>query len=348
VALSPPDAGVRTASPHRDDGVRAPMFDGSTRTLLGLLSPAGARARLSILIFHRVHAQPDALFPFEMHARAFLERMVWIRSWFNVMPLDVAVTRLASGTLPARALAITFDDGYADNFTVALPILRQLELHATFFVASAFIDGGRMWNDTLIEAVRGAIGDVLDLSTLDLGVHSIASPQLRARAIGELLPQLKYLAPSLRQARVDAIASLARACIRTDMMMTSVQLRGLVAAGMTIGAHTQTHPILTRLDAAAARREIADGRDALAAMTGQPVNLFAYPNGKPDVDYAVSHVRIVRELGFAAAVSTAAGAARGPEVLLELPRFTPWGGTPTRWSAGLARNLIAGTVRAAE
>jgi peptidoglycan/xylan/chitin deacetylase (PgdA/CDA1 family) len=123
------------------------------RVPLRLLSPGGARGRLSILIFHRVLAAPDPLFPAELDLRSFEERMRWIRGWFSVLPLDDAVVALARGTLPDRALAITFDDGYADNVTVALPILLRLRLHATFFIASAYLDGGTMWNDRVIDAV---------------------------------------------------------------------------------------------------------------------------------------------------------------------------------------------------
>ena len=160
----------------------------SVRGLLGMLSPAGARGRLTILIFHRVHAQPDDFFPQEMHAAAFRKRMIWVRTWFNVLALDEAVSGLARGSLPARALAITFDDGYADNYTVAWPILRELGLHATFFVAAAFLDGGRMWNDTLAETIRRVDVPSLDLSALDLGRHRLTArtprnPRVPARPI---------------------------------------------------------------------------------------------------------------------------------------------------------------------
>src|SRR5436190_19266614 len=103
---------------------------GWMRPMMALLSPAGRSARLTILIFHRVREQPDELFPDEIHASAFRERMIWIRSWFNVLPLDVAIAALERGTLPERALAVTFDDGYADNATVALPILCALGVPA--------------------------------------------------------------------------------------------------------------------------------------------------------------------------------------------------------------------------
>lgn len=81
------------------------------RPLFQLLSPSGARARLSVLIFHRVLPQPDPLFPDEIDAARFDAILGWLRSWFNVLPLDEAAQRLKDGSLPARAAALSFDDG---------------------------------------------------------------------------------------------------------------------------------------------------------------------------------------------------------------------------------------------
>jgi peptidoglycan/xylan/chitin deacetylase (PgdA/CDA1 family) len=274
-----------------------------------------------------------------MHAAAFLERMLWIRKWFNVLPLDEAVAALERGSLLARALAITFDDGYADNATVALPILRRLGLPATYFVATAFLDGGRMWNDTIIECVRRSRGE-LDLSSAGLGNYAVGSPQARRVAIAAIIGQLKYLPPEERQVRVERIAAQSVAALPGNLMLSAEQLRSLAASGMGIGGHTVSHPILAGLDDAAARREIADGRDLLQGIVRQPVRLFAYPNGKPNVDYTAAHVRMTKELGFAAAVSTAPGAARAGDSPYQLPRFTPWDRTPARWGGRLARNLF--------
>ncbi len=138
------------------------------------VAPSGARSRLTILIFHRVLARPDPLFPDEVDAAAFEARMRWVKDWFNVLPLGDAVQRLRDGRLPERPLAITFDDGYADNAKIAAPILLRLGLPATFFIATGFLDGGCMWNDTVIEAVRAAKGPVLDLAPLGLGAHPVS------------------------------------------------------------------------------------------------------------------------------------------------------------------------------
>jgi peptidoglycan/xylan/chitin deacetylase (PgdA/CDA1 family) len=317
------------------------------RPVFGALSPAGARGRLTILIFHHVHTCRDDLFPNEVHAETFRERMRWIRGWFNVLPLEEATAALRQGTLPGRALAITFDDGYADNCAVALPILRELSLHATFFIASRFLDGGRMWNDTVIETVRRSRGSELDLAAVGLGRHGIGTAEERRDAIRAVLAKLKYQPSAERQAVADAMGQLAGVALPDSLMLTRSQLRDLAAAGMGIGGHTASHPILARLDEAAARREIAEGRETLEEIVRQPIRLFAYPNGKPNIDYTAAHVRIARELGFTAAVSTASGAAHPGDTGYELPRFTPWDQTPVRWGLRLARNLRARVETAA-
>src|SRR5688572_19859233 len=165
----------------------------SFRWLFNALSPAGKAARLSVLIFHRVRATPDGLFPREPDAEQFEAKLRLIADWFHVMPLTEAIQAMRRGTLPARALAITFDDGYADNHTVALPILIRLKLPATFFVTSGYLDGGRMWNDTVIEAIRAAENAELDLSDLQLGHYPLTDTAARVAAISALVRHLKYL-----------------------------------------------------------------------------------------------------------------------------------------------------------
>jgi len=94
------------------------------------------------------------------------------------------------------------------------------------------------------------------------------------------------------------------------------------------------------MSAAKARYEIVESGRRLAEIVRAPVRLFAYPNGKPGKDYAVEHVRMVREAGYSAAVSTAWGAATTRTDPLQLPRFTPWDRSPDRFALRLIQNLI--------
>jgi hypothetical protein len=119
---------------------------------------------------------------------------------------------------------------------------------ATFFVATGFIDGGRMWNDSVIETVRGARGDTLDARCIGLDKQDISTIGLRRQAIERLLAALKYLPPEERQRRVDTLAAEASSPLPSDLMMTAEQVSPL-ASGMEIGAH-MTHPILAQLSGA--------------------------------------------------------------------------------------------------
>lgn len=309
------------------------------RTAAHWLSPGGPRARLSILIFHRVVPEHDPLQPDEPDPRRFEEVLRWMQQWFNVLPLDEAVARLAAGTLPARAAAISFDDGYADNALVALPVLKKVGLPATFFVATSFLDGGRMWNDTVIESVRRCRGPWLDLESIGLGRVATDGVEARRRAIGRLLPAIKYLGPGRR---AEAVAAVQRACgepLPDDLMMTSALVLALRRAGMQVGAHTRTHPILANIDDATAAAEIEGSKRDLEALLGEPVPLFAYPNGKPVADYDARHVQMVRRAGFVAAVSTSPGTATARSDPFQLPRFLPWDRQPLRFGMRMISNL---------
>jgi len=307
------------------------------RTGLSILSPQGARARLSVFIWHRVAPSPDPMFPGELHAERFVRTLGWIGRWFNVLPLDEAVRRLSDGTLPARAAAITFDDGYADNLTVAAPILKTAGMHATFFIASGYLDGGRMWNDGLIEAVRRSPLDVLD--TPQWGRFPLGDWRARETAALRLIDQIKYLEPAEREQAVIDVARAAHTTLPTDLMMSSAQVTQLHRLGFGIGAHTVSHPILAKIPLARAREEISAGRDSLERLIGARVPLFAYPNGKPGRDYLPEHVSLVRELGFDAAVATAWGASAQGDDVFQLRRFTPWDADRLRFGIRMAQNL---------
>jgi len=312
--------------------------------LLHLLSPGGERGRLTILIFHRVLPSRDPLFPDEVDAERFDQICRWLRDWFRVLPLDEGVLRLKAGTLPARAAAITFDDGYADNHDVALPILQRHGLTAAFFVATGFLDGGRMWNDTVIESVRASKLQTLDLSEVGeqgLGVHDLTDVVARRRAIDSIISRVKYLQPVQRTDTVSRIAEASGAPLPATLMMRSDQVHALHRAGMQIGAHTVTHPILATLAEEEVRREMQESKQCLERIIGSRVGLFAYPNGKPGEDYDERSVAVARELGFDAALSTTWGAARQADDPFQLPRFTPWDRTRWRYGARLARSLLA-------
>lgn len=313
-----------------------------TRAIGSAASRLTRSSRLTILVYHRVLPEPDFLRPREIDAAGFLTQMESLAEDFNVLPFGTAARLLEENRLPPRAVSITFDDGYADNEAVALPVLRRCGLPATFFIATGFVDGGRMWNDSIVEAVRVADAEALDLRQEGLGDYSAIPESRRCEIVAEMISRLKYLPADRREELVGRIVMRVDKTLPDDLMMTSAQVRKLVSAGMEIGAHTVNHPILGDLDDSAARREIEQSRDAIAAIAGSPVEVFAYPNGKPGTDYTRRDVDIVRSAGFRAAVSTALGAAAPGADPLQLPRLAPW----SRNRRGFAFRLIRNYGRA--
>lgn len=314
------------------------------RQALNLVSPGGHRGRLSVLIFHRVLPRVDPLFPTEVDAAYFDAVCSWLKAYFHVLPLDQAVQQLQAGSLPSRAAAITFDDGYADNHQVAMPILRKHGLTATFFVTTGYLDGGMMWNDAVIESIRRTAKPVLAANGI-VGVAleelQIGSEAEKGPAIQAVINRIKYLEPEQRKEFTTQLADRLEVVLPTDLMMTSAQVRDMRSNGMLIGAHTVTHPILALLDESQVAREAGESKRFLEELLGERVGLFAYPNGKLGTDYRPEQAGTIRELGFDASFATDWGAANGATDLFRMPRFSPWDRSPYKFSARMAWNLVA-------
>jgi len=282
--------------------------------------------RLSILNYHRVLTKRDPLRPFEPTAVEFSRKMEVLAKCFNPVGLADALTLIRQKKLPKRAVCVTFDDGYSDNLQVALPVLKRWKIPATVFVSSGYIDGSSMWNDRVIEAVRQWMGNGnahLDLSVLSLGVHSCSNISDSLGTIYRLLEKIKYCSADKRQTLVEGIER--KVGVNTgSLMMTRTELKKLYSEGVTIGAHTHTHPILSGLSEGASHWEIATSKALLESWLQAPVDYFAYPNGRFDRDYGLLQQEQVKSLGFKAALSTNPGAANERSNIWQLPRFTPW------------------------
>lgn len=301
------------------------------------------RQTLSILIFHRVLPVADPLRIDEPTAAEFDSLMAYMARNYRVLPLREAVALLRRGQLPRRTCCITFDDGYADNLTIALPILEKYRLPATVFIATGYLDGGRMFNDAVIDGIARSPLRSLDLNSISLGVLDISTDEKQRHAVGHILANLKYRPPQQRSEDIEAFLHIAQCGnLPGDIMLTSGQVADLASKGIEIGGHTVNHPILASIEDDAAQKEIATGKQRLESIIGKPVTSFAYPNGRPHQDYLLRHVGMVRELGFELAVSTSAGVSQPASDLFQLPRFTPWDKSKFMFSARMTKNALIG------
>lgn len=313
-----------------------------------LTSAVGRGGRgLLVLIYHRVLDAPDVMWPDTIRAPQFAAQMDLLAECFNVLPLSEALARLQSRSLPPRAVSVTFDDGYADNLTVAAPIMRERGVRATVFIATDYLDGGIMFNDAIAEAMRRAPAH-FDLSDLDLGVLELCDDHARRTAVSRLIGETKYRPPAERYAMAMEMLRRAGGADQFTLMLTTKQLCQLRDGGVEIGAHTATHPILTRVDPVAARNDMAQSKSVLESILKQPVRVFAYPNGRPGQDYDARHVSMARDIGFSAAVSTAWGAAHLNCDLHQIPRVAPWDTIASRYAARLVRSYLQRNVALAD
>jgi peptidoglycan/xylan/chitin deacetylase (PgdA/CDA1 family) len=288
------------------------------------LASLTSRQRILALTYHRVLPRPDPMRPFDMTAADFELQVATLARRFRLLTLRDAYARLAAGEHLTRTIALTFDDGYADNHDIALPILTRYGAAGTFFVATGFTAGERMWNDAVIDALGTTPHERLDLGALGLESVELGSAAQRRAAAARIIVHLKHRPPAERAGGVERLLRLADVHLAEHLMMNPEQIRSLARADMEIGGHTVTHPILNAVTDAEAQREIVDGKRDLEQLLDTRVTSFAYPNGRPGADYSARHVEMTRAAGFQIATSTVPGCIGPRSDPLQLPRIAPW------------------------
>ena len=277
-----------------------------------------------ILTFHRVNDDHDPFMP-AMPTTVFAARIAHIARHYRVLTVEDLVERARQGTVPRNALALTFDDGYRDNLTHAAPILVQHRLPATIFLATGYIGTPDVpWFDHVALAFK--LARRRDVTLPGCQPLRIETEAERLAGLELAMAWLKTLPDDERRGAVERLVAdlQPHAPDRPKRaMLTWGEVDALRGLGFSVGAHTVTHPILSRVKPERAREEIQGSKDAIERALGVPVRAFAYPNGGPG-DYSSTTVRLVRESGFTCAVSTRRGL-NGPAVpVFELRRGGPW------------------------
>jgi peptidoglycan/xylan/chitin deacetylase (PgdA/CDA1 family) len=269
-----------------------------------------ARGRLTVIMYHSISRLRRPGYPFDDQLvsatpEAFLRQLRFLRSHLDILSVGELLACLRQPqSLPQRPALITFDDGHADNYEVAFPLLRQERLHACFFLATGFIGTSSLpWWDqifccfryTRLAQLRSPFGK--EDPPFDL------APAKREFAIARFIRQLRDL-PTWGQA-VGIVRDLPAATgvtpetlLERPLFMSWKQVRQLAAAGMELGGHTRTHPILSRIaDRRVLRDEIAGCADDIQKAVGHVPLAFAYPTGGKEAMSAEADAEI-RDSGF--------------------------------------------------
>lgn len=291
--------------------------------------------KLFILMYHRVLNAPDLMDLGALTVNDFIWQMQLLSEYFNVLPLSDALDGLKNNTLPSKSVCITFDDGYADNYITALPVLLRYKLPATFFMTSAFLEGGLMWNDRVKESLRIIQDNELNLINFNLDNYDISSPAKKAYCSNVIISKIKYFPDDKKEECIQFIESLADK-LPDNIMMSVSQLKKLYRSGMEIGGHTVTHPILANLSDVEVKKEIYENKATLENILNTSLRYFAYPNGKIEYDYLLKHIDVVKECGYQAAFSTQWAVADQSSDIWQMPRCMPCETTPFRFMLRMA------------
>jgi peptidoglycan/xylan/chitin deacetylase (PgdA/CDA1 family) len=324
-----------------------------------------------VLLYHRVTdlaSDPQCLAVSPAH---FADHLDVIRADGVLMPLEELVDAARQDRVPPRAIAVTFDDGYEDNFRTAASLLADAQAPATIFVSTGTLEhGGEFWWDeidrlvlqpgTLPRLIRLQIGDragewdltgVTRWTAADCARYSAWNvergdvPTPRHRLYRDLCRELSRLTGSARDrvlAELLAVSGQDRLTRRTHRPLSAVEIAALAQAEqITIGSHTDSHSSLAHLAADEQQREIASGRRRLQSLTDLRVTTFAYPfGGSKDVsDHTVGSAR---EQGISIACCAHAGTVHREVDPLRIPRFVVRNWPPSefrqRWSGWTQAN----------
>jgi peptidoglycan/xylan/chitin deacetylase (PgdA/CDA1 family) len=280
-----------------------------------------------ILMYHRVADLRVDPWELAVGPEAFAAHLAVLRQTRRPLAMSEFVARARRGTLPSDAVAVTFDDGYADTLRQAQPRLAAAGVPATLFLATAFVGQAvEYWWDELARGILERNEALDDAVTIGGTVCRLALPAAddaagdsatwraseaprteRERLYLALWHRLRVLGPAERDAAMHALRTIlcAPGPRPDDLPMTAAEVSALAGDRLfEIGGHTASHPVLPSLTSAERRRDIAEGKAVCERLIGRTPSGFAYPYGANDEDSRAA----VAESGFGWACTTQAGA----------------------------------------
>jgi peptidoglycan/xylan/chitin deacetylase (PgdA/CDA1 family) len=282
--------------------------------------------RFQVLCYHKVSPDPHPFFE-PIAPEIFEQQMKFLSRCYRVMPLMELMERNRRGDIPDRAVAITFDDGYRDNYEYAFPILKKYRLPATIFVATSFIDNRDvLWHDRVFDSFRFATAERAHLRGVELPELMLQTLEDRRRSILPVLVKAKQLYGEARLRFVEEVENALKPALdesTKQRMLTWQQLREMQLHGIDCGSHTVTHPIMTRIPRDEMVKEVVESKRQLAEHLDAPVAAFAYPNGQVS-DYNHETKAVLREAGYSLAVTSQFGVNQVFSDAFEVRRGQPW------------------------
>jgi len=269
---------------------------------------ATAGSKFGILCYHRVGTQGVPLFS-RLEPSAFAAQMRYVKKHYRVVPLGQLCDELQDGRRVPPTLAITFDDGYRDLYTHAFPVLQKYQIPATIYLIGRCMESGEVpWYDRIFLALKAAPGESLRVELGSPREFRISSPSARVSAAWEMVSYLRSVRDTRRQEWCAAFERQIPLPVEEleGRMLDWNQVGAMHRAGISFGAHTMSHPVVSQLDPRGLEEELIVCKQVLERGLGARVEHFAYPFGKPE-DVSLAAKEILRGAAYRSAVTTNEG-----------------------------------------
>jgi peptidoglycan/xylan/chitin deacetylase (PgdA/CDA1 family) len=295
----------------------------STESLMNALVRSGTpgsipylfRNTLTVLNYHRIDDPfREGFDTLRVNVSAtpsdFAKQMDYVRRHYNVITCEhLARCLRGEAKLPPRAAIITFDDGYYDNLSNAYPILREHALPAVIFLATDFMGSDTPFHwDFAAYCFSRSTKDEANLPVT--GARSWSSEEARERVLLEWVEALKRIPEEEKKRAASQIDGALGVSVPdkafSGLHLTWDQVREMSGNGIEFGAHTASHPIMTRIPIEQARDEVIRSKTRIEEEIGRRVISFAYPNGG-EADFSQDVMHVVRESGIEVAFSLLSG-----------------------------------------
>jgi peptidoglycan/xylan/chitin deacetylase (PgdA/CDA1 family) len=269
---------------------------------------ASIRTRLTkswvaILLYHRVSIKEDKWSFEPLSPEIFERQMEYLSRNFKIVSLDKLVEHIWSEkSFPEKAVVITFDGSYKDNYLYAYPILQKYHVPATIFLTTGYIDSSELfWWDKVGYAVEHT--SVKQLNLDELGSYSLQSELDKSRAKSIITERLKKLSEDRKNFLIEKMLHLCHVKIPCDLgkklILSWKEVREMDKGGIAFGSHSVTHPIMVNMPFESVKNEIIQSKKDIEERLGKEVTAFSYPDG----DFNAKIVELVRKSGFTCAVS---------------------------------------------
>ena len=270
---------------------------------------------LTIFTYHRVSASRSQRFDdgvVDATPDGFDRQLATMKRYFSIVGVDEILGYVQGAELPPNPLAVTFDDGYLDNFTTALPLLQKHGVRACFFIATSYLEERRLfWWDRIAYLIKNATRPTIEIEyparlrfdLADRG-HAMGAALRIVKDVFDL-DLMRYLDELTRGSGVPFDRAIERR-FADEMLMTWDQVRALRAAGMDVQSHTRTHRVLQTLRPETLDDELRGSKAELERVLGEPVRAVSYPVGKT-ISLRPFVRQAVRDAGYEIGFSNSTG-----------------------------------------